>query len=502
MSLNDAKYNVEMTVIKPLQHFRTLAESLDQVHIDSLGKFSQLTGGLLTGSDGGVAFQGQGADAVATLIEDYLNEAQKLTGSSNTFLCQRLEDAANMCEQHARYLQTTLDSIQQAHLAQAANIVGGLAIGADEGAAAQLGIDVPWDVLAAGATLIAGGLYLANLNSESTAIHQVEQAKETDIYVWSGEMDSGPNTEPLSRLPKRPEGSNGDSRGFFKLLGLIAAVGAGGAIVYNIYENWPVNPRTTLSKLSPQELEQLKQFLSEQTGCSPAQIQAIIDKLLKSDPTGLELKNLLDALKIKAQLQMVLDQVLSKNNPKYDSFAKDIKDLIRSISDRVNSQVNNGLKLNPSNINGWEGNLKGFTLQWEGGQVVGAKYMEVPLQNLHPDGSPVGQADIVGQNNIWYEAKGYDNITQGSRSFNDIVDQLANYAKDPKYIQSGGQGIGIIVSAARMGKGIDWNLGTELLRALKAHFGGDPNIAKIKQIDVQQINYTLPDPPSNRWCRL
>ncbi|HET8910821.1 MAG TPA: hypothetical protein VFN23_05120, partial [Ktedonobacteraceae bacterium] len=433
MSLNDAKYNVEMTVIKPLQHFRTLAESLDQVHNDSLGKFSQLTGGLLTGSDGGVAFQGQGADAVATLIGDYLNEAQKLTGSSNTFLCQRLADAANICEKHARYLQTTLDSIQPAHLAEAANIVGGLAIGADEGAAAQLGIDVPWDVVAAGATLIAGGLYLANLNSESTAIHQVEQAKETDIYVWSGEMDSGPNTEPLPRLPKRPEGSNGDSRGFFKLLGLIAAVGAGGVIVYNIYENWPVNPRTTLSKLSPQELEQLKQFLSEQTGCSPAQIQAIIDKLLKSDPTGLQLKNLLDALKIKAQLEVLKGQVESAKNPAYNKLLKQLDEVINSIDKRLKFKGNTFPKIDGVITQSWANNLKGASLQWNAGQSVGATNFEVPLQNLDANGNSRGSVDIIGKSNIFYESKGFKNITQGSEVFDHMVDQLANYISDPQY---------------------------------------------------------------------
>ncbi|HET8910808.1 MAG TPA: hypothetical protein VFN23_05055, partial [Ktedonobacteraceae bacterium] len=189
-------------------------------------------------------------------------------------------------------------------------------------------------------------------------------------------------------------------------------------------------------------------------------------------------------------------------NPKYDSFANDIENLIQALTKKLNPETNSWQDLTPSNIRGWEGNLKGFVVQWEGGQAVGAKLMEVPLLNRLPSGDLAGQADVISQNNIWYEAKGYDNITQGSQSFNDIVDQLANYARDPRYIQLGGQGIGIIVSSARMGKGIDWNVGTELLRALKARNMSDPNIAKIKQIYVKQINYTLPDPPSNRWCKI
>ncbi|HEU5382860.1 MAG TPA: hypothetical protein VFV38_46220 [Ktedonobacteraceae bacterium] len=37
MSLSDTKNTIETTVIEPLNHFRTLASSLDQIHNDCLG---------------------------------------------------------------------------------------------------------------------------------------------------------------------------------------------------------------------------------------------------------------------------------------------------------------------------------------------------------------------------------------------------------------------------------------------------------------------------------
>ena len=117
-------------------------------------------------------------------------------------------------------------------------------------------------------------------------------------------------------------------------------------------------------------------------------------------------------------------------------------------------------------------------------------------------GGGTEDADLIDQNNVWYEAKAYKSITRGSGVYNDIEQQLYDYLHDPNYAASGDRGIGVVVSAALLGKTIDWNLGTELLQDLKNKYPNDPAIQKLNQIYVKPISYSLPDPSSNRWCRM
>lgn len=124
-------------------------------------------------------------------------------------------------------------------------------------------------------------------------------------------------------------------------------------------------------------------------------------------------------------------------------------------------------------------------------------------------------ADLVDQNHIWYESKADDVITRGNAVYNKILSQLADYIHSPEYATLDGRGIGVLVSASQRGKGIDWNLGTELLedlkrrktfRALSMEGGGAPisilvnrptggnNLCSARKIALKSFYYEPPGP--------
>ncbi|HEU5381750.1 MAG TPA: hypothetical protein VFV38_40540 [Ktedonobacteraceae bacterium] len=342
MSLSDTKYNIEMTVIQPLQHFRTLAASLDHIHNNCLGDFSKSIAGLLTGSDGDVAFQGPGSDALAKIVGDYLDIAQKLTGTTDTFLCQRLSDAATICEKHAKELQQALDSIKPAQLDGAAAGVGGFAIVADAGAGAQLGLDVPWDIVAAGATLLAGGLMLAAANSENAAIDQAVQVKDVIVYVWQKDMDSGPNTEPLPKLPQDPQGPDGNDTSFLKTLGIVAgtivALGALGALTWNDIKDDSYKRQAALDALK-------KEF--------PECNDAFLEKFLADHPDVPldQIRRALQLMRLQAQYQALLNQIDALHDPRLSKIRSDIATNLKALN-RANP-----FTVTDANIEGWANNL-------------------------------------------------------------------------------------------------------------------------------------------------
>ena len=218
--------------------------------------------GLLTGSDGEVAFQGSGSMALADLIGSYLKAEQSITGSGTDFVGHLLE-AAQDSERTAHQLQQELDSIaaQQDNTVQSA---AGIAVGLDTGAVAQGGIDIPWDVVAVGATLVAAGLAAA-YNADQAKSQQAQMAKYTAIAEWSNEM-AGIASEPLAQLPPSPTNANGNSSDFLKLIGLGILAGTSTATssgvnsgkLFSTMKTTPDGRRIRVRELSSRDVKKLK----------------------------------------------------------------------------------------------------------------------------------------------------------------------------------------------------------------------------------------------------
>src|SRR5947209_4244724 len=101
----DPQKYIEQKIIEPLHAFRRTVSPLNQIHINAVDQFAKTIAGLLTGSDGEVAFQGPGSMALADLIGRYLDQEEKLTGSYPDMLQGRLLDVSIICEKYAHQLQ-------------------------------------------------------------------------------------------------------------------------------------------------------------------------------------------------------------------------------------------------------------------------------------------------------------------------------------------------------------------------------------------------------------
>ncbi len=259
MSFEQIKAEIEAVVIQPLLAFRGKTSPLNQIHNENTRDFSNVMAGLLTGSDGETAFQGDGSMALANLIGSYLNAEQSITGSGTDFVGHLLE-AAQDSERTAHQLQQELDSIA-AQQDQTVKDAAGIAIGLDTGAVVQGGVDIPWDIVAAGATLVAAGLAAA-YNADQEKSQQAQMAKYTAIAEWSREM-GGIASEPLAQLPPSPTNANGDSSGFLKLIGLgtlVAASTTGVSLgkLFSTMKTTPDGRRIRVRKLSPKEVSKLQ----------------------------------------------------------------------------------------------------------------------------------------------------------------------------------------------------------------------------------------------------
>ena len=101
---------IQEHIIDPLRLFRHKVSPLNANPIEGVNDFARLLSGLLTGSDGDLAFQGPAADALADLLSQYLDTEMQLTGSDPSCLQGRLLEAALLCEQHATQLEDRLNS--------------------------------------------------------------------------------------------------------------------------------------------------------------------------------------------------------------------------------------------------------------------------------------------------------------------------------------------------------------------------------------------------------
>ncbi len=308
MSFEETRWNIEQTVIEPLRNFRQQVAPLNQLHNDCVNQFANIVGSLLTGSDGAVAFQGQGSMAMADAVGQFLDGEEKLCGSGGD-LMGRLLDAALIGEKRAQELEQRLNEIATER-DQTGETLSGVALVADGGAVAQGGVDIPWDIAALGLTGIAA-LVAMTRHIDAIRVQDAESASSLEIVLWENEMESGPNTEPLNRLPPDPKGPSGDFSGFLKMMGItLGAAGvvlAAGAIILD--SNLPVDPHKKISQLTPQELDQLKTYLADTLGCSSTQIQKIIDQVKAQNPSAVQLQRLLQGLKITWQLKTLQGQL-------------------------------------------------------------------------------------------------------------------------------------------------------------------------------------------------
>lgn len=101
--------HIQHTIIDPLLNFRHKVSPLNQTHNQNIQDFTRTMMGLLIGSDGEIAMQGSGADALATLVGNFLNIENQLAGTDPLALAGRLLDAANICENHAHNLEDILN---------------------------------------------------------------------------------------------------------------------------------------------------------------------------------------------------------------------------------------------------------------------------------------------------------------------------------------------------------------------------------------------------------
>ena len=111
MSFEDTRWDIEQTVIGPLRAFRHQVAPLNQHHNDCVNQFANIVRGLLTGSDGAPAFQGQGSMAMADNVGTFLDGEERLSGSGNE-LIGRLLDAATIGEKRAQELEQRLNGLR------------------------------------------------------------------------------------------------------------------------------------------------------------------------------------------------------------------------------------------------------------------------------------------------------------------------------------------------------------------------------------------------------
>ena len=495
---NDIAQRIETSLIEPLRDFRRKVAPLNTIHNESLSNLEQNINALLTGSDGQPAFQGGAAQQLGELVGEFVRNERKLSGTSSDpigwDLTGRLGDSASKNKYYAELLATQLDSlrayakthgpssgVQQA--AAGATLTAGTL---DAGAGLQLGIDIPWDLVAAGATGIALGLDLAvvAINADapealaafSFVLQTVPQIKQ--------DYQTIEHNDPLPPEMQSPKGPRNDYTPFLKLLGIIG----GGTIlalgITELIKGLPVDPNKRVSEMTPQELDDLKKYLSEELGCSPTQIQKILEQIKEKNPTAAQVAQLLQGLKIKAQLEALKQQVENSSLPGKDSF---LKDQINGDLNRIDSDIKNGdwITWDPRQVQSWQTNVNTSAYQWQAAQTLNARGI---------GGSGQQQPDVTGGDNVWYEVKDVPNITQGDNTFNKMVQQLKGYADTQP---DNARGIGVVVPP-----GADHNLGTELLLALKSKYPNDPNIKRLSNVSVKFIDPNLPDLPSNRWCRL
>lgn len=500
MSFEDSVHRIESGFVEPLRDFRHKTATLNTLHHDSMKKLQHSIAALLTGSDGYPPFQGDGADALASMVSDFIQNEHKLSGTSSDArgwdLSGRLGDAATINEKYATFFENMLSTIKKAQPAttqidQAATGVSLTAGALDGGAIVQGGLDIPWDIIAAAASGLALGMMIGDALTHAVLTPDLQRTMAAAVVMDEAvpklkhEYQTIEHNNPLPPELESPKGPQGDYKAFLLLLGI--SVGAAGAL---LLATMPVDPKKKISKLTPEELAKLKQYLSDTLGCSPTQIQNIIDQVEKLDPTAEQLQQLLQALKIRAQLQALLDQVENSTIPTTKNFQK----MIKGDFDRINSDILSGAWIDwqPTFLRSWLANMQNWNYQWQAAQYLHARDIETPRISIN--------GDVISSDNAWYEVKNVQGINRGDSTYENLLEQLKIYADQ---VPDDARGIGIVIPPGDPHKGnTDWNIGNQLLRDLKNDYPDDPRITRLTRIDVKFLPPALPNLLGNRWCRI
>jgi hypothetical protein len=251
MSFEDIKQRIETGFISPLQDFRARTAPLNTIHNESLNKLSNTISALIHGPN---AFQGDAANALTELVNNFISRERQLSGDDSDpqgwDLTGRLGDASDKNQKYAAFFETVLDAIQNAQPASTKGLdelsSGGLSIagGLDTGAGVQLGLDIPWDILAAAASGIALGLAASDAlahfinNPDQQRASAATAVLEQTIPQIEQDYQIIESSDPLPPRMDPPQGPSGDYKSFLLLLGL--AIGAGGTVMY-LDSSTPVN---------------------------------------------------------------------------------------------------------------------------------------------------------------------------------------------------------------------------------------------------------------------
>ncbi|WP_376795286.1 hypothetical protein [Thermogemmatispora sp.] len=328
--------HLQQRVIAPLRAFRQQVAPLNHTHTTCVQNCASALASLLSGrsSNGLPLMQGAGADALADTFGQFFDAAQQLSGSIPGELYGRLSDAAQISERRADLLEEDLHTLlQQARSSSSAQTsqvqlaagtlslqavasgAEGVAVTLDAGAAMQGGLDIPWDVAAAGASIIALGLAAAVTLSSSSAVitpERVSEVEQEHFNAYTSDMDNGPDQEPL---PPEPPSPKGPQSSFGIWIALIASLGitAGLGLSRDTFTSAQPLPPDIINKpcgqLSPQERAQVIQNLIQSYNCRAVNWERFLD--VHSNLTVRQIKYYLDIL---SQIQAMQEEAISLAN--------------------------------------------------------------------------------------------------------------------------------------------------------------------------------------------
>jgi hypothetical protein len=294
--VENAKNVVHDSIIEPWKAYRKLAASLHNTHNDSIAYLAQAIECLIDGSDGDTAMQGSGADALVNILFTYAMQARKLTGYDPTFLCQRLDDAARLCEKYAVALQADLNKILDPQEDNVTGAAGALGVGA----ASQDFLNPFWDAAALAGAGLAALDQSSHASQAQQAVADVDFAADYETKDWAQDMKSGPDTEGLPQLPEDPQKPDFNFNQKLGIgAGLAAAIIAGTAIVVNLSRQQELDWETLKLEFPNVNPNDIKDLLSAgftpdairnilRAGFTHSQLQAIITRIrvAQKDPHG------------------------------------------------------------------------------------------------------------------------------------------------------------------------------------------------------------------------
>lgn len=287
------KNYIEQHTIDPWNAFRQKSMILNTTYNSCVNQFAKVMGGLLTGSDGEVAFQGPAADALATLVGNFLDGENKLTGTSEDPLNQigLLPALADCCEKWARNLEQDLQNISTQPVVLE-NAALGITVVAGAGAAAQGGADVPWDIVAL--PLILGVVATFKVSpidvhdgfriktqeevADEVKTNAANQAWNDDISSFNTDSTNVQNNNPLNNLPPDPQAN---PLQFLKAMGVAAGAAGllalGATIIWNLTQGQEDMAQELQKEFGDVSLDDIRAIIGDNPGLTKDQYRLLIE---------------------------------------------------------------------------------------------------------------------------------------------------------------------------------------------------------------------------------